>query len=57
MGDDFLLANHGYTVSFDADPFPFPAEKSRTPRNWAVLCDQVTDNFRVIKPKDFRVVT
>ena len=27
------------------------------PRNWAVLCDQVTDNFRVIKPKDFRVMT
>jgi transposase len=27
------------------------------PRNWADLCDSVTDNFRVINPKDFRVMT
>jgi hypothetical protein len=27
------------------------------PRNWADFCDSVTDNFRVINPKDFRVVT
>jgi hypothetical protein len=27
------------------------------PRNWAEFCDSVTDNFRVIDPKDFRVVT
>ena len=27
------------------------------PRNWADLCDSVTDNFRIINPKDFRVVT
>ncbi|MGZ9091617.1 MAG: transposase [Rhodoplanes sp.] len=26
------------------------------PRNWADLCDSVTDNFRVISPKDFRVM-
>jgi hypothetical protein len=26
------------------------------PRNWAEFCDSVTDNFRVINPKDFRVV-
>ena len=25
-------------------------------RNWADLCDSVTDNFRVINPKDFRVL-
>jgi len=31
--------------------------REEVPRNWAVLCDQVTDNFRVIKPKDFRVMT
>jgi DDE superfamily endonuclease len=29
----------------------------RVPRNWAEFCDSVTDNFRVINPKDFRVVT
>src|SRR5215813_3761787 len=29
----------------------------KVPRNWAEFCDSVTDNFRVINPKDFRVVT
>lgn len=29
----------------------------QVPRNWSALCDQVTDNFRVINPKDFRVLT
>ena len=27
------------------------------PRNWTDLCDYVSDNFRVISPRDFRVVT
>jgi len=27
------------------------------PRDWNVLCDSVSDNFRVISPKDFRVLT
>lgn len=27
------------------------------PKNWATYCDAVTDNFRVINPKDFRVLT
>src|ERR1019366_4914247 len=31
--------------------------REKVPRNWANLCDSVTDNFRVINPKDFRVVT
>jgi transposase len=26
------------------------------PRNWKTYCDQVTDNFRIINPKDFRVI-
>jgi transposase len=26
------------------------------PKNWRTLCDKVTDNFRVITPKDFRVM-
>ena len=25
-------------------------------KNWAVFCDFVTDNFRVINPADFRVI-
>ena len=31
--------------------------RKEVPRNWAHLCDSVTDNFRVISPKDFRVMT
>ena len=31
--------------------------RGTVPRNWADLCDSVTDNFRIIDPKDFRVVT
>ena len=26
------------------------------PRKWRDYCDQVTDNFRIIDPKDFRVL-
>jgi hypothetical protein len=40
--------------------FANSAEVARCPgpttRNWADLCDSVTDNFRVISPKDFRVM-
>ena len=31
--------------------------RGKVPGNWADLCDLVTDNFRVINPKDFRVMT
>ena len=31
--------------------------RQKVPGNWARFCDSVTDNFRVIKPKDFRVMT
>jgi transposase len=31
--------------------------RQQVPRNWAHFCDSVTDNFRVISPKDFRVMT
>jgi hypothetical protein len=27
------------------------------PRKWNAYCDQVTDNFRIISPTDFRVLT
>ena len=30
--------------------------RETVPRNWPVYCDQVTDNFRVIDPTDFRVL-
>ena len=31
--------------------------REEVPRNWPQLCDSVTDNFRIIDPGDFRVVT
>ena len=31
--------------------------REKVPRNWAAFSDSVTDNFRVIKPGDFRVMT
>ena len=30
--------------------------REAVPRNWRTYCDQVTDNFRVIDPKGFRVL-
>ena len=30
--------------------------KEHVPKNWADLCDDVSDNFRIISPKDFRVL-
>jgi transposase len=31
--------------------------REEVPRKWDTYCDQVTDNFRIISPKDFRVLT
>ena len=31
--------------------------RDEVPKNWQKYCDSVTDNFRVISPKDFRVLT
>ena len=30
--------------------------RQEVPRNWRLYCDEVTDNFRIISPKDFRVM-
>ena len=30
--------------------------RDTVPRNWRAFCDEVTDNFRVINPADFRVL-
>lgn len=48
--------NKCYTTSreFAGEVLTFLREK--VPQNWAELCDSVTDNFRVINPKDFRVL-
>jgi hypothetical protein len=31
--------------------------REEVPRKWAVYCDEVSDNFSVISPKDFRILT
>ncbi len=31
--------------------------RGKVPKNWGSFRDSVTDNFRVINPKDFRVLT
>ena len=31
--------------------------RQKVPKHWNTMCDEVTDNFRVISPKDFRVLT
>jgi transposase len=30
--------------------------RDEVPRRWAEICDSVTDNFRIISPKDFRLL-
>jgi len=30
--------------------------REEVPRNWWIYCDQVTDDFRIISPKDFRIL-
>jgi transposase len=30
--------------------------REEVPRNWRTYCDEVTDNFRIISPEDFRIL-
>ena len=30
--------------------------REEVPRNWRLYCDEVTDNFRIISPKHFRIL-
>jgi hypothetical protein len=30
--------------------------RNDVPSKWHMLCDSVTDNFRIISPEDFRVL-
>ncbi len=30
--------------------------QDEVPRNWRTYCDEVTDNFRIINPTEFRIV-
>ena len=45
---------HATFADFKAAILTFLREE--VPRKWDTCCDQVTDNFRIISPKDFRVL-
>jgi transposase len=46
---------HATFADFKAEILAFLREE--VPRKWGTYCDQVTDNFRIIAPKDLRVLT
>jgi transposase len=46
---------HATFADFKAAILTFLREE--VPRKWDTYCDQVTENFRIISPKDFRVLT
>src|SRR5271166_2375914 len=46
---------HATFADFKAAILTFLREE--VPGKWDTYCDQVTDNFRIISPKDFRVLT
>jgi transposase len=46
---------HATVRGFAAEIFSFL--RDTVPKNWAVFCDSVSDNFRVINPADFRVLS
>jgi len=48
---------HGHATCRDFAEATLGFLRDTVPKNWAGLCDSVTDNFRVISPKDFRVMT
>jgi transposase len=46
---------HATFADFKAAILTFLREE--VPRKWSIYCDQVTDNFRIISPENFRVLT
>jgi hypothetical protein len=44
------------TVQLIAD-FPLDFLRGKLPKTWRKFQDSVTDNFRVINPEDFQVLT
>ena len=52
-----LTHNRCYTTYTDFCDAMLKFLREDVPRHWSTLCDDVSDNFRVISPKDFRVLT
>ena len=51
-----LTHNKCYATFGDFSTTALTFLRDRVPANWRDWCDEVTDNFRVIDPKDFRVL-
>ena len=51
-----LTHNKCYATFGDFSTTALTFPRDRVPANWRDWCDEVTDNFRVIDPKDFRVL-
>jgi transposase len=52
----YITHNRCYPSFRDFSAATLTFLRERVPANWATWCDDVTDNFRVIDPKDFRVL-
>ncbi len=56
------MVARSYTTSWDAITYNAFCDamlgflREKVPKNWASWCDDVSDNFRVISPKDFRIL-
>jgi hypothetical protein len=48
--------NRCYATYNDFCRYALKFLREKVPKNWAILCDSVTDNFRVINPANFRVL-
>jgi hypothetical protein len=52
-----ITHNKSYETFADFSDAILTFLREKVPRNWHVYCDAVSDNFRVISPKDFRILT
>ena len=48
--------NKCYTTFKDFSTAMLKFLRKEVPKNWHTYCDEVTDNFRVIDPKEFRII-
>ncbi len=50
------ITNKSYTTCAQFADATLDFLREKVPRSWADLRDSIADNFRIISPKDFRVV-
>ena len=59
MGFDARKCHHNtcYETFADFKEAILSFLREDVPRKWHISCDMVTDYFRIISPKDFRILT